>query len=201
LIASGLDALAQLIEPFISGRANALTDVLAREGMRRSVRSLRRAVLEGSDAERREDLALASLLGGLCLANAGLGAVHGFAAPAGGMWNAPHGAVCAALLAPVMAVNARALATRAPGQTGHARFDELGGLLTGSGHAGAAGAVTWLETLARDLEVRGLGSFGMTSADVPALVDKAKRASSMKGNPIVLTDDELGEIALRALAI
>jgi alcohol dehydrogenase class IV len=203
LIASGLDALAQLIEPFISGRANPLTDAMAREGMRRSVRSLRPAVLDGSDATRREDLALASLMGGLCLANAGLGAVHGFAAPAGGMWGVPHGAVCAAFLAPVMAVNARALATRASDpatRACHARFDELGALLTGDGHASGAAAVTWLEDLARDLDVKGLGHFGMTAADVPTLIDKAKRASSMKGNPIVLTDAELGEIALRALA-
>jgi alcohol dehydrogenase class IV len=90
LASSGLDALSQLIEPFLSARANPLTDTLAREGMRRSARSLRHAVLESFDASAREDLALASLFGGLCLANSGLGAVHGFAAPVGGMFEAPH---------------------------------------------------------------------------------------------------------------
>jgi alcohol dehydrogenase class IV len=199
LVASGLDALAQLIEPFISGRANPVTDGLAREGIARSVRSLRRAVLEGADPERREDLAVASLLGGLCLANAGLGAVHGFAAPAGGMFAAPHGAVCAALLAPAMAVNLQALATRAPDHPARARFDELGGLLTGRPQAGGDDAVDWLATLSQDLGVVGLGSFGMAASDVPTLVAKAKLASSMKGNPLPLTDEELTEIAQRAL--
>jgi alcohol dehydrogenase class IV len=200
LMASGLDALAQLIEPFVSGRANPLTDGLAREGLRRSVRSLRRAVLDGPDAGGREDLALASLCGGLCLANAGLGAVHGFAAPAGGMFAAPHGAVCAALLAPVMAVNLRVLRARAPGHPSGPRFEELGGLLTGRPTAGADDGVAWLEELRRELAVPGLARYGMSAADVPALVEKAKVASSMKGNPLVLDDGELGEIATRALA-
>jgi alcohol dehydrogenase class IV len=108
LASSGLDALSQLIEPYLSVRANPLTDALAGEGIRRSARSLRRACLEGPDAAAREDLALASLFGGLCLANAGLGAVHGFAAPVGGMFSAPHGAVCAALLVAALDVNLRA---------------------------------------------------------------------------------------------
>ena len=120
LLANGFDALSQLIEPFLSARASPLTDAWAREGIRRSVRSLRRAVLEGPDAGAREDLALASLLGGLCLANAGLGAVHGFAAPAGGMLEAPHGAICAALLAPVLAVNLRRPARPRPEPRGPA---------------------------------------------------------------------------------
>jgi alcohol dehydrogenase class IV len=205
LVSSGVDALSQLIEPFLSARANPVTDALAREGIRRSVRALRRAVHDSrtgleTDATVREDLALASLMGGLCLANAGLGAVHGFAAPAGGMFEAPHGAVCAALLEPVMAVNARALGVRAPGHPAVARLDELGVLLTGSGHAGCAEGLVWLAELQRELAVPGLGRYGMTAADVPALVEKAKVASSMKGNPIVLTDGELAEIAVRALA-
>jgi alcohol dehydrogenase class IV len=199
LVPSGLDALSQLIEPFLSGRANPLTDTLAREGMRRSVRSLRRAVLEGVDAPAREDLAFASLCGGLCLANAGLGAVHGFAAPAGGMFAAPHGAVCAALLAPAMEVNLRALEARAPGHPSLPRFEEIAALVTGRGGARAADGIAWLASLRRELAVPGLARYGMTAADVPALVEKAKVASSMKGNPIVLSDDELTEIALGAL--
>ena len=105
--ASGLDALAQLVEPFVSVRANPLVDALCREGLARSARSLRRAY-EGDRSEAvREDLALASLFGGLALANAGLGAVHGFAAPVGGMFDAPHGATCAALLPAVLRVEPR----------------------------------------------------------------------------------------------
>jgi alcohol dehydrogenase class IV len=200
---SGLDALSQVIEPFLSVRANPLTDALARDGIGRSARALRRAYAGelARDAGLREDLALASLTGGLCLANAGLGAVHGFAAPAGGMFGAPHGAVCAALLPHVLDVNLRALRARAPAHTALPRFGELAALLTGAPAADVKpeDGVAFVAALARDLGVPGLGSHGMRAADIPALVEKAKQASSMKGNPLPLTDDELTEIAHRAL--
>ncbi|HLK91052.1 MAG TPA: iron-containing alcohol dehydrogenase [Polyangia bacterium] len=200
---SGLDALSQVIEPFLSLRANPLTDALARDGIGRSARALRRAYAGelAGDAALREDLALASLTGGLCLANAGLGAVHGFAAPAGGMFGAPHGAVCAALLPHVLAVNLRALRARAPEHPALPRFRELAALLTGAPAADVApeDGVAFVAALARDLGVPGLASHGMRAADVPALVEKAKQASSMKGNPLPLTDAELTEIAQRAL--
>jgi alcohol dehydrogenase class IV len=200
LLTAGFDALSQLIEPFLSARASPLTDAWAREGIRRSVRSLRRAVQEGADAAAREDLALASLLGGLCVANAGLGAVHGFAAPAGGMLEAPHGALCAALLAPVLAVNLRVIAARAPNHRSLPRFAELAVLLTGRPSADAQQSVSFLEALARDLGVNGLGRLGMKETDVPGLLERTKRTSSLRGNPIELTDEELAEIAHRALA-
>jgi alcohol dehydrogenase class IV len=196
--ASGLDALSQLIEPFLSQRANPITDTLAREGLRRSARSLARSG-RLADPQTREDLALASLLGGLCLANAGLGAVHGFAAPAGGMFAAPHGAVCAALLAPVLEVNLRALAARAPSHPSLPRFQEIAALLTGQASAPAEDAIAWVRALVSSLAIPGLGAWGVTTADLPALVAGARRASSMRGNPLVLTDDELTEIAARAL--
>ena len=199
LASSGLDALSQLIEPFLSSRANPLTDSLAREGMRRSARSLRRAVLEGPDATAREDLALASLFGGLCLANSGLGAVHGFAAPVGGMFEAPHGAVCAALLPAVLDVNLRALRARAPQHPAVPRFQVVAELLTGRPDARAEDALEWVEDLRAALRVPGLGRYGLTAAEVPALVAKAKAASSMKANPLVLTDAELTEIATRSM--
>lgn len=199
LASSGMDALSQLIEPFLSARANPLTDALAREGLRRSARSLRRAVLDGADAPAREDLALASLFGGLCLANAGLGAVHGFAAPVGGMFDAPHGAVCAALLPAVLDVNLRALRARAPTHPSLPRVQELAVLLTGRADARAEDAVAWVDELRAALGVPGLGRYGLTEAQVPALVTKAKGASSMKANPLVLTDAELAEIASRSL--
>jgi alcohol dehydrogenase class IV len=200
---SGLDALSQVIEPFLSVRANPLTDALARDGIGRSARALRRAYAGelAGDAGLRQELALASLTGGLCLANAGLGAVHGFAAPAGGMFGAPHGAVCAALLAPVLDVNLRALRARAPQHPALPRFGELAALLTGAPAADVTpeDGVAFVTALARDLNVPGLTQHGMRAADVPALVEKAKQASSMKGNPLPLTDDELTEIAQRAL--
>ncbi|WP_437637297.1 iron-containing alcohol dehydrogenase [Sorangium sp. So ce854] len=199
LASSGLDALSQLIEPLVSSRSNPLTDGLAREGIRRSARSLRRAVLEGPDAPARDDLAAASLLGGLCLANAGLGAVHGFAAPVGGTFDAPHGAVCAALLPAVLEVNLRALRARGPDHPALPRFDEIAALVTGRAGAAAEEGIAWVRELCRDLAIPGLRRYGATEADVPALVAKARAASSMKANPLPLTDDELTEIASASL--
>ncbi len=205
LAASGLDALSQLIEPYLSARANPLTDALAPEGIRRSARSLPQAAVEGTgggDAasqRRREDLALASLFGGLCLANSGLGAVHGFAAPVGGTFAAPHGAVCAALLAPAMEINLRALSARAPDHPGRLRMRHVAALLTGDPAATAEDGIAWLRRLCAALALPGLAHYGMTEADIPELVGKAKQASSMRANPITLTDQELTEMALRSL--
>ncbi len=199
LASSGLDALSQLIEPFLSSRSNPITDGLAREGIRRSARSLRRAVLEGPDAPARDDLAVASLLGGLCLANAGLGAVHGFAAPVGGTFDAPHGAVCAALLPAVLEVNLRALRARAPDHPALPRLDELAALVTGRAGAGAEEGIAWVRELCRDLAIPGLRRYGVSEADLPALVVKARAASSMKANPLPLTDEELTDIAAASL--
>ena len=204
IASSGVDALSQVIEPFLSVRANPIADALARDGIRRSAVALRRAYQQGlaDDGAARTELALASVCGGLCLANAGLGAVHGFAAPAGGMFSAPHGAVCAALLPHVLDVNHRALAARAPAHPAFARFRELAALLIPDAAAGdvtAEDGIAFVADLCRALEVPGLGRHGLTAAEIPALVDKAKVASSMRGNPLPLTDAELTEIAERAL--
>lgn len=196
---TGLDALTQLVEPFTSNRANPLTDGFCREGMMRVSRSLRRAWAHGDDAAAREDMALASLLGGLALANAGLGAAHGFAGPIGGMFPAPHGAVCAALLPHVMAVNLRALREREPSSPVLARYVEIGRILTGRPDATAEDGVAWVATLAGDLEVPPLRAYGITARDVPILVAKAAVASSTRANPIALTEAELTEILERAL--
>jgi len=204
IAASGLDALSQLIEPFLSVRANPFSDGLAREGIRRSAGALGRAHAAAraggpiASADR-EALALASLFGGLCLANAGLGAVHGFAAPVGGMFAAPHGAVCAALVAPVLRVNLAALRARAPDSPFLARFSELAALLTGRLDATPEDGLARVAELRAALEIPGLSRYGASENDVPALVAKARVASSMKGNPIALNDDELAEIVAGAL--
>jgi alcohol dehydrogenase class IV len=197
--ASGLDAFAQLVEPFLSVRANPLVDGVCREGLALSARSLRRA-FEGDSSERvRVDLALASLFGGLALANAGLGAVHGFAAPAGGLLDAPHGAACAALLPAVLRVNLAALTRRLPASPALDHYREVAAIVTGRADAGPADAVAWTESLVGALGVPGLSRWGASEADVPALVAKARAASSMKGNPIELEEDELVEIARASL--
>ena len=199
--ATGLDALTQLIEPYVCTRANPMTDGLCVEGMRRVARSLRRAFEDGAaDGAAREDMALASLFGGLALANAGLGAVHGFAAPIGGMFpQAPHGAVCAALLPHVMRVNIRALRERAAGSPVLERYDRVARILTGGDRAPADEGVAWVVDLCGALQIPKLGFHCISRADIPVLVQNGSRASSMKPNPIALTSDELAEILHAAI--
>ncbi len=196
---TGMDALTQLIEPFVSCRANPLTDGLCREGIVRAARSLRRACSHPDDLAAREDMAAASLFSGLALANAGLGAVHGFAAPIGGMFPAPHGAVCAALLPHAMEVNLRALRERQPGSVALNRFQETAHLLTGHPHSTAEDGVRWIQELREELKIPTLRSYGIAETDVTALCDMAARASSMKGNPIVLDSEERLELLTRSL--
>lgn len=196
---TGMDALTQLIEPYVCVRANPMTDALCVEGMRRAARSLRRAFEHGNDASAREDMALASLFGGMALANAGLGAVHGFAAPIGGMFPAPHGAVCAALLPGVMAANVRALRQRAPDSETLRRYDEVARLLTGRPQATADDAITWTAALCRELQIAPLRTWGLTAGDVAVVVSKATQASSMKANPVALTAEELSAVLAESL--
>jgi alcohol dehydrogenase class IV len=196
---TGLDALTQLLEPYVSVRANPLCDPLCQEGMRRAARSLRRAFEDGDDGQAREDLALASLFGGLALANAGLGAVHGLAGPLGGMLSAPHGALCAALLPEAMAQNVRALRERQPHSEALRRYDEVARCLTGRAEAVAEDGISWITELCRDLKIPPLCAYGLTRELIPELVAKAAVSSSMKGNPIQLGTDELAEILERAL--
>jgi alcohol dehydrogenase class IV len=196
---TGLDALTQLIEPYVCSRANPMTDALCREGMTRAAQSLRTACENGRNLAGREDMALASLFGGMALANAGLGAVHGFAAPIGGMFPAPHGAVCAALLPHVMATNLRALRNRQPGSEALRRYENVAAWLTGNEKATADEGVECVRKLVSDLQIPPLRDYGLKRDDVSDVVEKATKASSMKANPIVLTREELAEILERAI--
>jgi len=196
---TGLDALTQLIEPYVSVRANPMTDLYAVEGLRTAAAALPRAWENGGDRDARRGMCWAALLGGLSLANAGLGAVHGFAAPVGGMFPAPHGAVCAALLPGAMEINVGALRRRAPDSRALARYDEVARLLTGKPHATAADGIAWVAALCRRFEIPPLRAYDVTPADIPELVSRAAEASSMKGNPIALTREELEEIIRRAI--
>jgi len=196
---TGLDALTQLIEPYVSVRANPMTGLFCTEGIRRAAAALPQAWEDGHNREARGAMAWASLLGGLALANAGLGAVHGFAAPVGGMFPAPHGAICAAVLPHAMDVNVRALSARAPESVALRRYDEVARLLTGSPQATAADGVRWIAELCHKLEIPRLRTYGVSAGDIPVLAEKAAKASSMKGNPIPLTPAELGEIIARAI--
>lgn len=188
---TGLDALTQLIEPYVSARANPITDAVCLEGMRHVAGSLRRAYFDAEDREARRDMALASLMGGLALANAGLGVVHGFAASIGGRWDAPHGAICAALLPYGMAGNVAALRERAPQHPSLERYAVIARLLTGDRQATAEAGIDWVRALCADLNVPALRCWGITEADLPGVVDKAARASSTQANPLPLTQEEL----------
>ncbi len=196
---TGLDALTQLIEAFVSNKANPLTDGVCREGLQRAGRSLRRAFQDGHDANAREDMSLASLFSGMTLANAKLGAVHGFAGPLGGQTLAPHGVICGKLLPYVMEANVRALQDRAADSPALARFDEVGRVLTGRSTARASDAVTWIQELCAALGLPGLRRYGLCENDLPTITAKAKNASSMKGNPIELNDEELIGILRQAI--
>jgi len=196
---TGLDALTQLIEPYVSIHANPMTDAFCIDGIRRVASALRQVYERPSDREARRDMALASLLSGLALANAGLGAVHGFAAPIGGMFEAPHGAVCAALLPHATRVNIEALRSRAPDSDYPRRYETIARLLTDRPHADADDAVVWLVETCNAWNIPGLGKYGIETDHIPDLISKAKNASSMKSNPIVLTDAELHKIVESAL--
>ena len=197
---TGLDAFTQLLEAFVSIKANPLTDGICREGLRRVSRSLHRAYTDGSDLEARTDMALGSLFGGLALANAGLGAVHGFAGPIGGMFKASHGMVCAAFLPAVFETNVRALGERAAESPALQKYHEVARLVTGSPNASLDDALEWIKELCMHMHAPGLEDMGIAEADIPEIVEKGKQASSMKGNPLPLTDTELAAILSGSLA-
>ena len=199
---SGLDALTQCLEPFVSVRASPLTDGLAREGLRRAGTGLRTAYADGADLGARADMALCSLLGGMALANAKLGAVHGLAGVIGGAADVPHGLACAALLVPVIEANVRALRSGRPADPGLdplARYAEMARLLTGQPAASVEDGLAWIrETLAL-LAVPGLARFGLGPEQADDVAAKAMTSSSMQGNPVTLSHDELKAVFVQAL--
>jgi alcohol dehydrogenase class IV len=198
---SGLDALTQLIEPFVSIKSNPLTDALCREGMAQAARSLRRAYQNSADKEAREGMSLASLFGGLALANAGLGAAHGFAGPLGGMLHAPHGVLCARFLPLVMEANIQVMEARQPEHPALQRYVEIAQILTGDKSATARDGVQWTSDLVDGLKIPRLSAYGMSSEDftLQGAVQQTQKASSFKANPVVLDEKILIQILEKAL--
>jgi alcohol dehydrogenase len=210
---NGMDALTQLLESYVSTKANPFTDALALSGLAAArdglaawfveVAAGRGAVLVGSVAAvARERMAYAALCSGICLAQAGLGAVHGLASPLGVQHPIPHGAACGATLVAATRVNIAALEARDQGNRALSRYAAAGRLFTG--RAGAddrearSALVSALESLTASLGVPSLSTFGITESSIPALVADS-RGSSMKTNPIVLTDDEIASILRTSL--
>jgi alcohol dehydrogenase class IV len=197
--ASGLDALTQCLEPLVSVQATPLTDGLAREGLRRAGTGLRSAYADGSDIPARTDMAMCSLLGGMALANAKLGAVHGLAGVIGGTADVPHGIACAALLAPVIEANVRA-ARSAPTAAGVLdRYTEAARLLTGQPAASVEDGLAWIRETLTLLHVPGLATFGLEPRHADDIAARALVSSSMKGNPVPLSQADLKAILLQAL--
>jgi alcohol dehydrogenase class IV len=196
---TGLDALTQLIEPYTSCRANVFTDGFCLDGMRRAANSIRTVYHQPQNQPARESMSYATLLSGLALSNAGLGAVHGFAAPLGGLLRAHHGALCAAVLPHALRVNIRAVRQRLAGSDLIARYKKVAQTLTGKDNVEPDDAASWINELCQELAIEPLRAFGLTKGQIPVLADEASRASSMKANALPLFRDEIMEIAERAL--
>jgi alcohol dehydrogenase class IV len=198
---SGMDALTQLIEPYVSLRANPLTDALCVEAIPHAARALTKAFRNGDDMEARTAMSLASLFGGLALANAGLGVVHGFAGPLGGMFNAPHGAICAVILPHGMAANIAQLRSSSAPEAAATleRYRTIACMLTAREVAAPEDGVEFVQGLVRELGIPRLGEFGMSASKAVEAAEKAAKASSMKANPVVLPMETLTEIYLRSL--
>lgn len=192
--ATGMDALVQCIEAWVSRRGNPLTDIFCVKGITLALKALPRAVRDGDDHAARRDMALAATLSGLALANAGLGAVHGFAGTLGGRYGMPHGVVCAALLPAVLRVNLRALRERKPEADALEKLAELARQFTGRTDVEAEAAIDAAAELVRVTGIPSLSGYGLREKDIPELVQQAAKASSMKGNPVDLTESELTEI-------
>ncbi len=187
---TGVDALTHLLETFVSIQSNPFIDTFCREGIKRVSVSLLRAFTDGSDMDARENMALASMFGGIALANVKLGAVHGFAGPLGGMCPVPHGAACACLLPAVMEVNITALKKENRKQQ-LAKFEEVARILTGRKSAVADDGTIWAKELVGKLRIPSLSAFGLSPGDFPELVEKAQVSSSIKGNPVKLNPGQL----------
>jgi alcohol dehydrogenase class IV len=185
-----MDALTQLIEPFVSNAANPLTDGVCREGLTRAARSLASVYRDGSDRAAREDMALAAFFGGIALANARLGTVHGFAGVLGGATGHAHGALCARLLPLVMEANIRAVDERADPAILE-RYIEIARTLTGDPQADAWDGVSWVRGLCAEMQIPPLRVAGLSLNDCDRLIPLVQRASSTQGNPVKLSDEEL----------
>jgi alcohol dehydrogenase len=204
IAANGMDALTQLLESYVSTKSNPLTDALALSGLR-AVRDGLLAWYQGgaSAAEARASMAYASLLSGICLAQTGLGSVHGLASPLGALFPIPHGVVCGTLVAAATRVNVAAIQAREPDNIALGKYADIGRLLSGSHGQSAAEnrdrLVRLLEDWTHAMALPPLSALGVAAADLDRVV-AGSRGSSMKTNPIVLTDEEIASVVMARLA-
>ncbi|WP_370736538.1 iron-containing alcohol dehydrogenase [Tropicibacter naphthalenivorans] len=188
-LASGLDAITQVIEPYICTRANPLTDALCRDAIPMGLRALPQLMI-GEDAQARDRMAWVSLCGGLALANAGLGVIHGLAGPLGGLSGASHGAICGALLPHGLAMNASRVENRASLE----RIDEIRGWIAGALGGDMANAFATLHRWACDAGLPGLDAQGISEQNRLDAAKAAASSSSMKANPASLTPQDMVDL-------
>ncbi len=196
---SGMDAFTQLLESYLTPRATIITDQLAIVGLEHIARSILQAYQDGQDIKAREDMSLGSLLSGMTLTNAGLGVVHGFAGPIGGLYNAPHGTICASLLASSMKINLSILQKLDPHHPALSRFIEVSRILTGNKQAKVEDGLVWITSISKKLDIPRLSSLGIKKSDFDLIIEKSSRSSSMKGNPVQLSREDLYQILEDAL--
>jgi len=201
IAANGMDAFTQLLESFVSSKANPFTDALAWSGMEAVRDGLPAWYGNGPEAPAgREKMAYAALLSGITLAQAGLGSVHGLAAPLGAFFPIPHGVACGTLLAAATRVNIEVMTAREPANPALAKYARVGRLLHGMKHgddiAARSALLQSLEGWTERMDMPRLGAFGASAADLPRIVANC-RGSSMKTNPVALSDNDVGKI-LRA---
>lgn len=197
IAANGMDAFTQLLESFVSSRAAPFTDSLAWGGMKAARDGLLAFYADAQDTAARERMAYAALVSGITLAQAGLGSVHGLAAPLGAFFPIPHGVACGTLVATATRINIETLRAREPAHPALEKYAQAGRLLSKQGQLGRDAAhdalIGTLEAWTRELELPALAHYGVTQADIPRIV-ASSRGSSMKTNPIQLEDSEIAAI-------
>lgn len=195
---TGMDAFTQVLEPYVSKKANSFTDMICEAGIKTGARALSIAYSDGNNRAAREKMSYMSLMGGLALANAGLGAVHGFAGPIGGMFDIPHGQICACLLPYVIQVNINAMLDREPQNNALVKYRNISRIVTQHESETEMDIIDWIFNTCQELNIPRLSEVGIFENDFDSIVEKSKNSSSMKGNPILLTNEELYEILQRA---
>lgn len=191
---TGMDAFIQVIEPYVCNSPNPMVDLFCRDAVPRAAKYILKAFEDGFKKTARENMSWVSLMGGLSLANAKLGAVHGFAGPIGGMYSAPHGAVCAALLSPVLRINCELVASNPDYESARARYQEIACWVTGTSNSSIEDGIRWFDNLTKQLAIKKLSHWGVKEEDFSEIVEKAEKSSSMKGNPVKLSRSDLMRI-------
>jgi alcohol dehydrogenase class IV len=194
-----MDCFTQLTEAYLSDKSSEYTDALSIEGLKAIKASLIRSYSDGEDIDARTGMSFAALTSGICLANAGLGVVHGFASSIGGMFDIPHGLICGTLMAKSNEINIRELRKKAANSAALKKYADLGRLFLES--AGRSDEyyidsfIAILYKLKSDLRLTGLRKSGLSEKEVRIISSETE----IKNNPVKLAEEDLAEILLSSL--